>query len=223
MKIQLAVFDIAGTTVADNSNVADAFQKAFAMNDIRVEKEIVGPLMGYHKPQAIQMVLEQTGHAFDAGFIEDIHEDFEHEMMEFYAHSTQVRAMDGAEEIFRWLQQKDVRVALNTGFSAAVADVIVSRFGWEDMGLVDEFIGSDEVEKGRPYPFMIQELMRRCKVSDPKQVAKIGDTPVDVEEGLAAGCGWVIAVTTGAGQEEELVRTNPTHIIHSLSQLRAII
>lgn len=223
MQIQLAVFDIAGTTIEDNNNVADAFQKAFAMNDIQVEKNVVGPLMGYHKPQAIQMVLEQSGHSFDAGFIEDIHDDFESEMTEFYAHSPLVRAMDGAEDIFRWLKGKGVRVALNTGFSAAVADVIVSRFGWEDKGLVDEFIGSDEVEKGRPFPYMIKELMRRCKITDPLQVAKIGDTPVDVEEGLMAGCGMVIAVTTGAGSNEELVRMNPTHIIHNLSQLRGII
>ncbi len=223
MQIQLAVFDMAGTTVADNNNVAEAFQKAFSLNDVQIEKEIVVPLMGYHKPQAIQMALEQTGHSFDAGFIEEIHDDFEAEMVNFYASSAVVKPIEGAEEIFRWLKLRGIRVALNTGFSAIVADTIVSRFGWEEKGLVDEFIGSDEVEKGRPYPFMIKELMRRCKVTDPLQVVKIGDTPVDVEEGLAAGCGMVIAVTTGAGSEEDLVRMNPTHIIHALHQLRGII
>lgn len=223
MNIKLAIFDMAGTTVHDEGNVADAFQKAFAHNNISINKELVTPLMGFHKPEAIQMVLEQTGHSFDAGFIEDIHDDFESEMMEFYGSDKSVKPQPGAEEIFIWLKGKGISIALNTGFSAEVADVIISRFQWEDKGLIDEFIGSDEVEKGRPYPYMIRELMKRCQVTDPLQVVKIGDTVVDVEEGQQAGCGLVVAVTTGACSGGELIRANPTHIINHLAQLKGIL
>lgn len=222
MRTALAVFDMAGTTVLDENNVAEAFQKAFALNQISIERELVTPLMGYHKPEAIQMVLEQTGHSFDADFIEEIHEDFESEMMEFYAGGKSVRPQPGAEEIFAWLKSKGIKIALNTGFSAAIADVIISRFQWEERGLVDEFIGSDEVEKGRPYPYMIYELMKRCGIKQVSEVAKIGDTIVDIEEGRQAGCSLIIAVTTGACSGAELIRANPTHIINHLAQLKSI-
>ena len=223
MSIELVVFDMAGTTVMDENNVAAAFQKAFALNSISIEKEIVGPLMGYHKPQAIQMVLEQTGHIFDADLIEEIHTDFESEMIDFYENNDSVKSMPGAEEIFTWLKERNIKIALNTGFSAIIAEVIVSRFQWEDRGLIDEFIGSDEVEKGRPYTYMINELMKRCRIGNPLQVAKVGDTTVDVEEGKNAGCGLVIAITTGACSEADLVAMNPDHIIHHLSELPAIL
>jgi phosphonatase-like hydrolase len=223
MAIELVIFDIAGTTVSDENNVATAFQKAFALNDISIDREMVNPLMGYHKPQAIQMALEQVNQEFDADLIEEIHSDFEAEMIDFYEKDPSVKPIPGAEEIFEWLKKKNVKIALNTGFSAIIAEVIISRLQWEDKGLIDEYIGSDEVEKGRPYTYMINELMKRCKVSNPQAVAKVGDTPVDIEEGKNAGCRYVVAVTTGASSPPELLVCNPTHIIDHLSQLKTIL
>ncbi len=59
---------------------------------------------------------------------------------------------------------------------------------WKEKGLIDDYIASDEVEEGRPQPFMIQALMKRAGISDSKEVIKIGDTEVDVNEGRNAGC-----------------------------------
>lgn len=223
MQIQLAVFDMAGTTVMDENNVATAFQKAFDLNGIAIEKEIVNPLMGYHKPLAIQMVLEQLNIEFDADLIDEIHTDFEATMIDFYENDESVKPLPGTEEIFQYLKEKGICIALNTGFSAIIAEVIISRFQWEEKGLIDDYIGSDEVEMGRPYPFMIKELMKRNGIDDPLLVAKIGDTTVDVEEGINAGCKYVIAITTGVCAEADLLEKNPTHIIHHLSELPAIL
>ena len=223
MSIKLAVFDMAGTTVSDKNFVARAFQKAFANQGIEIDAADANPLMGYHKPLAIQMMLEKMGVEPDAEFIEEIHADFENEMMDFYKAAPEVKTMPGAEEFFLVLKERGVRVALNTGFSKNIADVIVERFQWKERGLVDDYIGSNEVEMGRPYTFMIAELMKRAGVQDPNDVAKIGDTTVDIEEGINAGCRYVIGVTTGACKEEDLRQMNPTHIIHHLSELSAIL
>ena len=87
----------------------------------------------------------------------------------------------------------------------------------------DDYIASDEVEEGRPEPFMIQTLMERAGISDSKEVIKIGDTEVDVNEGRNAGCSLVVAVTTGAFTKEQLDEYHPDHIIDDLSQLPALI
>ena len=223
MSILLAVFDMAGTTVSDDNNVAKAFQKAFAINEIEISAKDVNPLMGYHKPLAIQMILEKAGASFDAKLIEKIHADFESEMTDFYEYSPEVKPMPGAEEIFEYLKEKGVRVALNTGFSRKIADTIITRFQWKERGLVDDLIGSDEVEMGRPHPFMIKKLMSNAGIDNPRHVAKIGDTAVDIEEGENAGCRYVVAVTTGAYSEDELQKMEPTHIINHLSDLPAIL
>jgi phosphonatase-like hydrolase len=222
MSIKLAVFDMAGTTVSDNNDVAKAFQKAFAENGMYITAETVNPLMGYHKPFAIQMVMEKLAIDFDAALIKKIHTDFENEMIDFYEYAPEVKPMPGAEEVFEHLKEKGIHIALNTGFSKNIAETIINRFQWKERRLVDDFIGSDEVEMGRPYSFMIKQLMFNADVDDPMQVAKIGDTAVDIEEGQNAGCRYVVAVTTGAYMEDDLQKMNPTHIVNHLSELPAI-
>lgn len=183
MSVKLAVFDMAGTTVVDDNFVAKAFQNAFAMNGFEISIENVNPLMGYHKPLAIQMLLEKSGEDFNNELVKDIHDDFVNEMTEFYQFSPEVKPMRGAENIFMQLKERGIHIALNTGFSKDIADAIVNRFGWKVRGLVDDYIASDEVEEGRPSSLMIRELMARAGINDPLQVAKIGDTAVDIEEG----------------------------------------
>lgn len=223
MGIRLVVFDIAGTTVADDNNVAAAFRNAFQENGVDITAEDVNPLMGYHKPLAIQMLLERTGVEFDAELIEKIHDDFQNEMLDFYEYGAEVKPISGAEDVFEILKERGMRIALNTGFSKSIAATIVHRFQWKEKGLVDDLIGSDEVEMGRPYPFMIRRLMERAGIDDPAEVAKIGDTTVDIEEGQNAGCLYVVAVTTGACPPEELEKMNPTHIINHLSEVPHIL
>ena len=223
MSIKLVVFDIAGTTVSDDNYVAKAFQKAFDENGITISIEEANPLMGYHKPLAIQMKLEERGVEFDEEFIDKIHGDFEDEMIDFYEYSPEVKPGPGAEDVFEKLKERGMRIALNTGFSKAVADTIIERLQWKEKGLVDDVIGSNEVEKGRPYSYMIEQLMSRAGVDDPMEVAKIGDTPVDIEEGKNAGCAYVVGVTWGAGKKEELEEKGATHIVNDLSGILDIL
>ncbi len=224
MSIKLAVFDIAGTTVADDHAVATAFRHAFeSYGYADVSEEDVKPLMGYKKPVAIRMVLDKLGVDEDPQLIQDIHDEFVTEMMDHYEYSPDVKPMKQAENIFRQLKEKGIRIALNTGFSKDIADVIVSRLQWKEKGLIDDCIASDEVEAGRPHPFMIQTLMQRAGITDANEVVKIGDTEVDVNEGRNAGCSLVIAVTTGAFTKEQLLPYKPDHIIDDLSQLPALI
>ena len=223
MSVKMVVFDMAGTTVADNNNVALAFQKAFMENGIEIKLDDANPLMGYHKPLAVQMLLEKLGYEGDAEFVAQIHDDFQNNMMDYYEYDAGVKPVSGVEKVFETLKEKGVRVALNTGFSKRIAGTIVQRFQWKQRGLIDDLIGSDEVELGRPFPFMINTLMERAGINDPLEVVKIGDTPVDIQEGQNAGCLYVVAVTTGACGADELGKMNPTHIVNDLSEIHNIL
>lgn len=221
--IRLAVFDMAGTTVADDNFVGKAFQQAFGKNDFQIALEDFNHLMGYHKPTAIRMVLDKLGAVYTDELIEKIHTDFQNEMLDFYEYAPDVKPLPDTEDIFLQLKEKGVRIALNTGFSREIADTIVSRFQWKERGLIDDYIASDEVEQGRPHVFMIQQLMQQAGIADPGEVAKIGDTEVDINEGRNAGCGLVVAVTTGAYSREELEAYRPDYILDSLTELPVLI
>lgn len=222
MPVKLVVFDMAGTTVIDKDFVARAFQNAFEKEGITLPVKEINPLMGYEKRTAIQMLLERKGIDFDDEMVENIYNDFIDWMVNFYEYSPEVMPAPGAEELFHHLRENAVSVALNTGFPKAIADAIVNRFGWLERGLVDDYIASDEVQKGRPYPYMIDRLMYRAGVDDPMLVAKVGDTAVDIEEGRNAGCSYVIAITTGAYTSNHLKAIGPTHIVNSLSEIQSV-
>jgi len=218
-KIQLAVFDIAGTTVKDEDFVAEAFIGAFEDAGIAINIQHVNPLMGFRKIDAITTLLDQMGVDRGDGFPAYVHELFERRMISFYATSEEVVPLPHAEELFGRLRSAGVYVALNSGFPRVVVDAILERLGWQASGMIDFSIASDEVPVGRPYPFMIQKIMQAAGVSDSEYVMKVGDTTVDIEEGRLAGCGLVVAVTTGAQSREELLRASPDRIIDGLNEL----
>ena len=214
---------MAGTTVTDDDAVAVAFQKAFLQHGVMISAEEIKPLMGFKKIYAIEKVLEMNGVKYDSELVENIHDDFVNEMIDHYQTSPEVKPAPGAEELLMWLKEKEIRVALNTGFPKEIADVIVGRFQWMEKNLVDEYIASDEVEQGRPFPYMIEQLMRSGGITDSKDVVKVGDTEVDINEGRNAGCGLVVAVTSGAFTRAQLQQYHPDHVIDKLSELQNII
>lgn len=223
MQWKLAIFDIAGTTVKDDNAVARSFHDAFGDYGLDISGMDVAPLMGYKKTVAVAMVLEKIGRGNDAHLATEIHQAFVRRMEDFYRSATPLVPTSSAEEVMGELKERGLRIALNTGFPRSIADVIVNRLGWIERGIVDDYIASDEVESGRPDPAMIHELMKRAGVDDPRQVMKIGDTEVDVNEGKNAGCSLNVAVTTGAFSRSELAKHSPDYIIDDLSELPILI
>ena len=154
MKIDLVVFDIAGTTVADKGNINDAFREAMNKSGYPVTIASVNHVMGYRKKEAIQILLEKFHpvKAGDVALIEDIHEQFTQDMRTYYQNTSDLSALPHAEELFKLLHANNIKVALDTGFTKAITDTIMERLGWHTNGLVDCIVSSDEVPEGRPHP-----------------------------------------------------------------------
>jgi phosphonatase-like hydrolase len=226
MSIKLVVFDIAGTTVKDNHEVGKAFQLALKNHDFHLDLREINPLMGYEKKLAIRRLILLNGYQEEnitPELVNSIHAEFVRTMISHYQSGSEVMPLPDVEHTFAVLKDEGRQVAINTGFSRDIADSIVSRLQWKEKGLVDHVIGSDEVPLGRPYPYMIQKLMSYSGISDPLDVAKIGDTEVDIREGFNAGCRFVIGVTTGIFSRAELEPYTPTHIIDSITEVINIV
>ena len=227
MSIKLVVFDIAGTTVKDNNNVSEAFQSALAKNEISVELEKINPLMGYEKKLAISEILknhsalDQSEISFD--LIDLIYSDFVRLMIAYYRDENDISALPDVEQTLLELQKRGIKVGINTGFPHVIAETIIERLQWREKGLIDYLIGSDQVEFGRPHPLMIQHIMKQLNINNPDEVVKVGDTEVDIREGHAAKCKYVIGVTSGTFTRTELEKYNPTHIIDNISEILSIL
>jgi len=208
MPIRLTVFDVAGTTVLDDDAVLDAMIAALAADGVTVPRSAVKAAMGMPKPTAIRQLLGSTdpatGRAADTR-VRRVHQTFVDLVKERYRRDASIREADGTTALFRDLRRAGVRVALDTGFSRDVLDVLLVRLGW-DADLVDCTVTSDEVAAGRPHPDLIFRAMELTGVASAAEVAKVGDTPVDIQEGQAAQCGLVVGVTYGTHSRAELER-----------------
>lgn len=94
------------------------------------------------------------------------------------------------------------KVALTTGFTRDVADMVLDGVGWrvgplEDGGMVDALVTADEVAAGRPAPYMIFRAMERAGVVDVRRVVVAGDTGADLVAGTRSGAGLVAGVLSG--------------------------
>ncbi|WP_158994674.1 HAD-IA family hydrolase [Mucilaginibacter sp. L196] len=225
MSIKLVVFDIAGTTIQDEIGVMNAFRETLKNHGYEVPINEVALVMGYKKIEAIQILLKSAPDQskITEELINEIHGDFVKHMISFYRDSAEIQVFPHTEETFKKLHEQGIKVGLNTGFTRAIADTIINRLHWQEKGLIDYLIASDEVESGRPHPYMIQKMMKEFGITDSSEVAKVGDTEVDINEGRNAGCKYVIGVTTGSFTREALEPYQPTHIIDDIAEVLTII
>jgi phosphonatase-like hydrolase len=233
-KIQLVIFDMAGTTVKDQNEVQHCFFQAAANTGLQATPERITAMMGWSKQRVFQTLWqEQIGqqHPDYAVKVEASFAVFK-QVLENHYKTQSVEPTTGCLDLFSWLKAEGIKIGLNTGFYREVTDIILSRLGW-DRGLDADYVGSSDSviqvsvtpseiygNEGRPAPFMIQKAMYRLGVTDSKQVITVGDTPSDIEAGINAGCLLSLGVTNGTHTREQLLQHSHDGLLDSLSELK---
>ncbi|MCH8289640.1 HAD-IA family hydrolase [Candidatus Poribacteria bacterium] len=224
--LQLAMFDMAGTTVNDRVEgiplMILSMTRAFASHDIRLTSELINRHRGKEKLEAIQTLLQENS-SLPSDEIDRIsaiiYRDF---VQELESNLRDVSEIDGASETFQYLKSRGIFVGVGSGFPARVVEAIVSQLGWRENGLVDYVGSAEQVGVGRPNPKMIHDAMQQLGVTKPQKVVKIGDTIVDIQEGKNADV-WTIAVLTGSQTEEQLMTVQPDYILSSIRALPEVL
>jgi HAD superfamily hydrolase (TIGR01509 family) len=94
----------------------------------------------------------------------------------------------------------------------------------QDHSLVHYFKAVVTREDGlqlKPAPDSIIECLRRMEI-DPAKAVTVGDTPMDIQAGKAAGT-LTIGVLSGIGNREQLEAENPTVIIDGVAQILSVL
>ena len=124
-KIQLAVFDMAGTTVNEDNVVYKTVRDALARHGVNVSLETVLELgAGKEKFKAITDILEATKTTKVNPNL--VFTEFKGMLEEAYD-NLEVTTYDGVEELFRKLKKKDVKVVLNTGYDHKTAQSLLNK------------------------------------------------------------------------------------------------
>lgn len=104
----------------------------------------------------------------------------------------------GVLDAVKRFRQRGLKIGSTTGYTRSMLDLLLRESagrGYQP----DCAVSPEDVGTGRPAPFMLYECAVRLEVYPLASVAKVGDTPADIAEGLNAGT-WSIGVAgTGNG------------------------
>lgn len=211
-QIELAVLDMAGTTVADGGLVLRAFDAAATAAGI--------PADGPDRAAATQYVVQTMGQSKITVFRALLGDEeraqlanrtFEAAYNEF---TTEATPIPGAAEAITRLREAGIKVALTTGFSRGTQDKLLDALDWHD--IADLTLSPAEAGRGRPYPDLVLTALLRLQIDAVDRVAVLGDTSSDIGTGLAAGARIVAGTLTGAHNEDQLRGAGATHIVPSV-------
>jgi phosphoglycolate phosphatase len=212
-RITVACLDMAGTTVADDGTVMEAFTAAITeqnLSEAAYDQAMadVKSTMGQSKIEVFRDILGDEASARKAN------EAFE----DHYAAGVRrgaISGLPGAQDTITRLRDAGVRVCLATGFSPATRDAILDALGWGD--LIDLALSPADAGRGRPWPDLPLTALLRLRGGGVGELAVAGDTASDIESGLRAGAAIVAGVLTGAGSRADLERTGAPLILDTIA------
>ena len=203
--VKAVVLDWAGTTV-DHGCMAPVatFMQAFAETGVPITVEEARAPMGmpkWHHIQAItrdESVAErwQAVHAKrpDDSDVDALYQRFLPLQVKTVEQHSDVIA--GVTETVAALRARGLAIASTTGYPREVMDVVV-RVAKEQGYEPDVTICAGDTPAGRPGPFMALQALIKLSISPVESVVKIGDTAVDIGEGLNGGMWSVGVAVTG--------------------------
>jgi phosphonatase-like hydrolase len=221
MTISLISLDMAGTTIDEGGIVYDVLQATIEdAVGAPIPADVLDRWTGTDKHKAVVGLLGELGaESVDA---DELYVEFARSLDEAYATAT-VSIVPGVRDAVARLRADGVKVALQTGYTRAVAESLLASVGWQVGRDIDALATSDEVEASRPAPYMIFRNMADTGVVDVRRVLVAGDTPNDLGAGMNAGARMVVGVLSGASSAATLGRNPHTYLLGSVAEIPQVL
>ena len=217
-KPEIAVMDMAGTTIRDEGLVTAAFEAALYSEGIdgtdprfEVMRDHIRATMGISKIEVFAVMFDG-----DRAAAKRANRAFENAFQELASQGL-VTPIEGAKAAIAALRAGGIKVALTTGFSPATRDHLLTALGW--CSLADLALSPADAGRGRPYPDLALTALLRLGGTSVSGLVTVGDTMADIECGLAAGAGLVVGVSTGTHSRRELLAAGADIVLKSIADL----
>lgn len=200
-RLKALVLDWAGTTV-DFGSLAPArtIQRVFEGVGIPVTEDEVRSDMGLAKKDHIARILamprvRDAWRAVRESVPTPDEADVLYEMfipLQLSCLAEYSTLIPGVVESVQRFRKRGLKIGSTTGYTREMLDLLVessAKAGYKP----DCSVSPEDVGSARPGPFMLYENAVRLQVYPMASIAKVGDTPADIQEGLNAGS-WSIGV-----------------------------
>ncbi len=221
--LQGVILDWSGTTV-DYGCIAPAkvFVDIFSDQGVPVSMMEARVPMGLYKRDHIRQITqmpavagrwqEKHGRLPDENDVQAMYDAFIPRQIACIADYSD--PIPGVTEMVKEFHKRGLKIGSTTGYTRAMMDVllpVVAKKGYSP----DCLVCPDEVASGRPAPWMSFQNAMRLGVYPMESFVKIGDTVVDIAEGLNAGA-WTIALAKTGNEmgltEQEMAALSPDEL-----------
>ena len=199
--IRACIFDLGGTIVDKYSLTPFlSLKKAFLKFNLPVDDNLIYKDMGFDKTEHIHKIL--FNYDISKSFMErygnyPTTEDTYKISKEYYKiqmkESKNINIIPETKKIINYLMNKNILIGVTTGFNKETTEIIINKLEKNDMK-IDKYVSSSCLaEPSRPYPHMINHILKDFKINDPKNVIKVDDTLIGIQEGKEANT-WTAGV-----------------------------
>lgn len=201
--IKLLVFDMAGTTVNEGGIIYDTLYQVMKEYNLNVTKEDKRKWYGRSKKEVMDdyFYKKYVNRRDIVGLNymkKELYNHFEITLKKNYFLTSNISLMDKKMPyLFNKIRENNIKIALNTGYNSEIQTSIIENLKMNEF--IDDYVSSDDVPEGRPFPHMIYKLMEKNNINNSCEVIKFGDTENDILEGKSAKCYISAGVLTGAG------------------------
>jgi len=178
--IKLVIFDLAGTIVDHGClSVLESFRELFKSEGIEISDEKIKRYTGLGKLDHLRKLIGNVEEA------DRLYNKFVPILRKNVKKHSEI--IDGVLDVSEYLRSRGIKIGVSTGYDYATAMIVMDRLSSHGFK-PNDWICVDQVDGGRPSPWMIFKIMERLRVERVKEVIKVGDTRVDIEAGRNAGC-----------------------------------
>lgn len=207
--------DLDGTLIHSQDAICEALYDSFAHVGARVpSKQEILDMFGL----PVEVMLQKLG-GVDASETERIDEFICEYKRQYPPHmASGAKLIKNAKETVDAIAEKGYPVCLITSERRTNAQFILDRLGLS--ASIRNLISRDDVEKFKPDPEPLLKAARLLNLK-PEECVYIGESPFDIQAGVAAGV-FVVAVGSGNWSIQSLLDCNPDVLVDDISELTSL-
>jgi len=206
--IKGVVFDFDGTLVDSMKMIYETLNNALGKRGLpTIELDLLGRMAG----RPISDIIGVKVHVPEST-IEAIEKDVFRAYVRYCR--TNCQLLPNVEKILKNLKSKGIRLGLFTTTPRKPLEIVAKKLALTDY--FDVMLAKEDV-RNKPNPDGLEQIIREFGINK-DECLYVGDSPIDVLTGKAAGV-KTIAVTTGVTTIEQLRENKPDSIITDLEQL----
>lgn len=200
--IKGCIFDLSGTLVDKYSLIPKiSLKDAFNLKKIIIHKSLLQKHIDINKLEYIGKILEDEM-IIDQWKIKYGRTPNEKDKLEIYDYFNKymftnknkyMEIIPQTHKCLRYLKKNNIKIGITTGFSEPLMNCIITSFNLDQY--IDSKVSPACLEQsGTPKQYMIDYNMKKMGIDNPKNILKIDDTSIGIQEGINAKC-FTVGVT----------------------------